>query len=73
MTTKTTPYWLVWMEGGGPPTVHHDTQSDAETEAERLAKQFPGRRFVVLVPIARFTEQRVTIERFEVDDDSVPF
>ena len=71
--TTATPYWLVWQEDGGPPTVKHETQEAAEQEAERLARAFNGRSFVVLAPLARFTERRVTVERFEIDDDSVPF
>ena len=41
-------YWIVWCVGGGSPTVRHNTLMDARMEAERLARQNPGRRFAVL-------------------------
>lgn len=42
------PFWLVWREGGGTPTVQHETEDAARAEAERLAKHVPGARFFVL-------------------------
>lgn len=41
-------YFVVWCPAGGPPSVRHDTQDQATKEAERLARESPGREFVVL-------------------------
>lgn len=67
------PFWLVWREDGDNPTYRHPTQDSAESEALRLARLHPGSSFCVLMPFARFTENRVTIERFNTLDIDVPF
>jgi plasmid maintenance system antidote protein VapI len=41
-------FWLVWSEKGGTPTVKHDTEQHARTEAERLARKHAGETFHVL-------------------------
>lgn len=41
-------FWIVWCMGGGAPTVTHEHPDYANREAERLAAENPGRRFVVL-------------------------
>lgn len=41
-------FWLVWNPSGGAPNVTHLNESDATTEAKRLAEKFPGKKFVVL-------------------------
>lgn len=41
-------FWLVWNEKGNHVAYKHWTESDAEKEAERLARSYPGNRFVVL-------------------------
>lgn len=61
------------MPNGGEPRQKHSTQCSAENEAERLAKAHPGSSFCVMAPIARFTERRVTVERFDLLDADVPF
>ena len=66
------PFWLVWCENGGEPRVKHKTLYQAETEAERLARANPGKSFCVMACASRFTERRVTIERFDCDD-GIPF
>lgn len=65
------PFWLVWCEDGGEPRQKHSCAVSAEIEAERLARANPGKSFCVLAPTARFTERRVTVERFDLLD--VPF
>lgn len=45
-------FWLVWCEEGGAPTFKHPTHNSACREAERLARQVPGKRFHVLERIA---------------------
>jgi hypothetical protein len=73
MKMSAPPFYLVWCENGGEPRQKHDTLQSAEREAERLAKVHPGMPFCVMLPVARFTERRVTVERFDVLDTDVPF
>ncbi len=67
-----TPFWIVWAEDGGSPTYKHKSQSSAENEASRLANLQPGARFCVLPCVARYSVQRLTVERFEPEPD-LPF
>lgn len=49
------PYWLVMRAGREPvlaSTAHHTTPGAAGTEAERLAKAYPGVQFVVLETVS---------------------
>ena len=39
--------WIVWCEDGGSPTCAHRTISSAKSEAERLARGNPGKKFWV--------------------------
>lgn len=49
MADKREPlFWCVWCDGGGSPTVKHKHFGTAKREAQRLARENPGRRFVVL-------------------------
>ncbi len=41
-------FYLVWREGGYPPTVKHETWRSAQEEAQRLARKHPGVAFHVL-------------------------
>lgn len=66
------PFWLVWSETGFPPRFKHDSPDAAEAEARRLACGNPGKSFVVLAPLARFTSEVVKVERFD-HDAYVPF
>lgn len=70
--TSQTPFWLVWCENGGVPHFKHMTEQSAENEASRLARAHPGKSFCVLACTARFTERRLTVERFAYDD-GIPF
>jgi hypothetical protein len=66
------PYWVVWQENGDRPTYRHPTPDLAENEALRLARQMPGKTFVVLAPVARVTVGIETVERFD-PDSYIPF
>lgn len=66
------PFWLVWCENGGTPTVRHESPDAAEREARRLAAAHPGKSFLVLAPVARCTKQDIVVERFD-HDAYVPF
>lgn len=63
-------YWCVWCEGGGSPTVKHDDFSSARSEAQRLARQNPGKRFAVLAAAVAYIKDDVREVRF---DDGIPF
>lgn len=67
------PFWLVWCEDGGVPTVKHRDPRSAEVEARRLAGKNPGRSFLVLSPVTRITHTHTIIERFDPTDDGIPF
>lgn len=45
------PGFLVWSPAGALPNKQHTSIKAAQDEAERLAKQKPGQRFYVMVPI----------------------
>lgn len=47
-------YWVVWCEDGAQPTVKHWNIEAAKTEAQRLARLHPGRRFAVLFSLMAF-------------------
>ena len=75
--TQQDPFFLVWCEGGGAPTVQHLYYSQAKAEAERLARANPGRRFTVMVAV-RGVEVRdlQEVEYLGFDralDDHIPF
>lgn len=67
------PFFLVWREGGDAPVKQHRNVTAAENEAERLAIAHPGSTFYVLIPSCRVVERRVTLERFDVFADEMPF
>jgi hypothetical protein len=47
-------FWLVWRVGSDRISKRHTTVELAETEAKRLAGQFPDRTFYVLHACAAF-------------------
>lgn len=74
---RQTPFFVVWAEGGGNPTVMHDTLNKATSEAERLARQNPGKAFHVLQSYGACVVdslQRIDL-RHDRDDfsDDIPF
>lgn len=64
-------FWLVWNENGRSPTHKHGTRQSAKAEAERLARQVRGERFVVLqaMEVCCVTE----VHWMALTDDEVPF
>lgn len=66
------PFFLVWCEDGGEPRIKHASITRAENEAQRLAEENPGKKFVVMVPSARFSVRRVNVERFDIETE-IPF
>lgn len=70
------PFFLVWCEGGGSPTVAHPTLHTAVREARRLAELHPGHRFTVMVAVQGFEKVQVnTIDYLGFDRslDEIPF
>lgn len=63
------PFWMVWCEGGGVPTMKHDNETKAKEEAERLASVAPGKNFFVLEAKLRVT----TLKPVEVVKLEYPF
>lgn len=67
-------FWLVWHEGGNAPTFKHQTLHSAHSEAERLARQAPGKTFCVLHCIASCVKSDIQwSERRPVDECDIPF
>lgn len=66
-------FWCVWAEGGGSPTVKHETFPDAKREAQRLARANPGQRFVVLAAALGYQKRDLDETHFEDWDAGVPF
>jgi hypothetical protein len=48
MVKEDAEFWLVWTKNGRNPRRSHTTEESAITEAERLARKFPGTKFLVL-------------------------
>jgi hypothetical protein len=56
---ETAEFWFVWTKTGHMPRKAHETLDAAETEATRLARLQPGKKFIVLQAVSKF---RVTPE-----------
>lgn len=73
MSDKRHKFWMVWREGS-PKTCHrHQTKSDAQEEAERLAQTCPGETFYVLKSVLALEAQRPPIKRLKLVPDTIPF
>jgi hypothetical protein len=53
------PFWMVWCERAGAPTVKHESYAAAKAEAERLARRNEGQSFHVLEVVGSATVNRV--------------
>ena len=67
------PFWLVWCDTGFAPKFKHSTIESAEKEAERLARENPGRNFYVVMPICEMKKADVTVQHFTYEKDELPF
>lgn len=47
-------FWWVWTKAGKKPNFFHPTQKRAENEAQRLARKYPGQKFIVLHAYAKY-------------------
>lgn len=75
--SREVPYFIVWCEGGGNPTVKQTSYATAKSEAARLARANPGRRFTVFVAVQGFEVNNLqSVEYLGFDralDDEIPF
>jgi hypothetical protein len=62
-------FWLVWSTQGGAPTLKHMSHESACREAERLARNNPGKRFEVMERVSSVIKQDVQWE----GEQSIPF
>lgn len=76
MKTQAEKFWIVWCPTGAkPPSFRHPTFGAATTEADRLARENPGREFFVLG--AESSCCAVSMQRVEyldpTPDPQIPF
>jgi hypothetical protein len=68
-------FWMV--KGEGPARFCHMSLAEAETEADRLAREHPGQTFAVLEAVS--AHRRRDVERTDLrcratdDDEDLPF
>lgn len=62
-------FFMVYGDGRGAPTMKHASKAEAQREAERLARNYPGIKFFVLCAIS--VSSRVDVVTEELDD--IPF
>ena len=72
----TRQFFMVYGMDQGAPVMRHGSYADAKREAERLARNNPGKDFYVLAAVSR--SRRVDVETevivaAEWPDDGVPF
>jgi hypothetical protein len=66
-----TTFWLVWSpQGIGPPRYRHPSERQAQTEAERLAREHPSAEFYVLHAIS--CSKVTTVETARLWREPVP-
>ena len=63
-------FWLVWSPQGNSPTVRHSTLDKANKEAQRLARENPGREFYTLEALERFQVETLRRTRLQ---NPIPF
>jgi hypothetical protein len=64
------PYYrILWVDGTSVPKVKHATLSSAQTEAERLSRQHPGRPFEILKCVG--ISQTTTTATFWMDGEAL--
>ena len=47
-------FFLIWTKTGWRPRKAHDSFDAAVSEAERLARQHPGKKFIILKAVAKY-------------------
>jgi hypothetical protein len=54
VTQQPAVFYMVWTKTGRPPRFTHESFDAAATEAQRLARYHPGRKFIVLKAVAKY-------------------
>lgn len=68
------PFWLVWTEAGRNPQYRHDSEPSALREAQRLAREHPGQKFVVMQSVASYVAIDLQTENLRPAAESgIPF
>lgn len=65
-------FYMVFVEGGGSPSVRHSALSIAEGEAKRLAK-LTGQKVFVLCSVKAIQVNEFLIEDYRPQNDDLPF
>ena len=60
-------FWMIFLEGQNPPKFIHTTKISAEAEAERLAREFNRRAYILQVI------SMVHLKPAEIITDTLPF
>lgn len=66
------PFWMCWVEGTRSPSFKHSSLDEARLEAERLARQEPGKQVYVLVALEFCQVSNLRWQRLDVDTGGVP-
>lgn len=74
------PFFMIYGEGQGCPTIAHYRRADADREARRLATANPGVKFYVLASIMCALKIDVAVREIDpqesptpINDDGIPF
>lgn len=57
MNIEAVHFYFVWTKKGRPPRFCHTMRSDAEAEAQRLAIANPGKKYIVLQALSKFSTE----------------
>ena len=49
--------WVIWTKTGRRPKYYHYTRDAAECEARRLAEANPGKKFIVMQMVGKYSFQ----------------
>lgn len=54
MSEPNTDFFMIWTKTGWAPKKSHPSFDAASTEAQRLAKLHPGKKYIVLKAVAKY-------------------
>lgn len=75
MPEKQMRFWMVWNPEGRQPQYKHFTRTEADMEAQRLARVNPEQSFYVLKAVSGFKSQPSPVDQIKMftDPDAIPF